>query len=82
MKFRVNVTVTLKDGVLDPQGLTIGHALNDLGFETVSSVKTGKLFFLEIDADTEEGAAKIAEDAASKLLANPIIEVFKIEVER
>ncbi len=80
MKFKTDVRVTLKDGVLDPQGMTIGRALADLGFDSIVSVGTGKLFELEIDADSEAKAREIAAAAASKLLANPVIEGFKIEV--
>lgn len=80
MKFQTKVTVSLKEGVLDPQGKTIGNALKELGFETILKVNTGKNFFLEIDAETESEASQIASDAATKLLANPIIEQFKVEV--
>jgi phosphoribosylformylglycinamidine synthase len=80
MKFQTKVTVSLKDGVLDPQGKTIGNALKELGFDNILKVNTGKIFILEIDAETESEAIQIASDAASKLLANPIIEQFKAEV--
>ena len=82
MKFRAGVRVTLKDGVLDPQGVTIGRALADLGFESIVGVSTGKLFELEIDAESEAKAREIAAEAASKLLANPVIEGYQIEVTR
>lgn len=82
MKFRADIRVTLKDGVLDPQGMTIGRALSDLGFSSVLGVSTGKLFKLEINADSEAQAREIAGKAASKLLANPVIEGFQIEVIR
>ena len=80
MKFQAKVTVSLKEGVLDPQGQTIGNALLDLGFENILKVKTGKIFTLEIDAETESDAARAASEAASKLLANPVIEQYKVEV--
>jgi phosphoribosylformylglycinamidine synthase PurS subunit len=80
MKFHAGVTVNLKSGVLDPQGQTIGRALSDLGFRNVVGVRTGKLFRLEIDAETESEARQVAEEAASRLLANPVIESFEIEV--
>jgi phosphoribosylformylglycinamidine synthase len=80
MKFQTKVTVSLKDGVLDPQGKTIGNALKELGFDNILKVNTGKIFILEIDAETESEAIQIASDAASRLLANPIIEQFKAEV--
>jgi phosphoribosylformylglycinamidine synthase len=79
VKFQINVRVLLKDGVLDPQGETIGRALGDLGFESVLQVSTGKVFKLEINAETEAQARKIAGDAAAKLLANPIIERYEVE---
>ena len=82
MKVTANIRVFLKDGVLDPQGVTIGRALQDLGFGKVLQVSTGKMFKLELDAETEAEAKKIASDAASKLLANPIIERFEVEVVR
>lgn len=80
MKFQTKVTVSLKDGVLDPQGKTIGNALKELEFDNILKVNTGKIFILEIDAETESEAIQIASNAASKLLANPIIEQFKAEV--
>jgi phosphoribosylformylglycinamidine synthase len=80
MKFQAKVVVSLKEGVLDPQGQTIGNALADLGFDKVLKVRTGKIFTLDIDAETEADAAQVASEAASKLLANPVIEKFDVEV--
>ena len=82
MKFIANIRVVLKDGVLDPQGETIGRALHDLGYSAILKTSTGKLFRLEIEADTEAEAKRIAGEAASKLLANPIIERYEVEVVR
>jgi phosphoribosylformylglycinamidine synthase len=82
MRFFANIKVNLKDGVLDPQGETIGRALRDLGFGNILKTSTGKVFRLEIDADTEADARKIAAEAAGKLLANPVIERFDVEVVR
>jgi phosphoribosylformylglycinamidine synthase len=82
MKFSINVRVLLKDGVLDPQGQTIGRALKDLGFDSITKTSTGKLFKLEVNAETEAQAKTIAADAAGKLLANPVIERYEIEVSR
>lgn len=80
MKFQAKVTVSLKEGVLDPQGKTIGNALGELGFNNIMKVKTGKFFILEIEAESEADASKEASDAALKLLANPVIEQYKVEV--
>lgn len=82
MKFQTNVKVSLKEGVLDPQGQTIGNALTDLGFNDIIKVITGKIFILEIEAESEAEAKKVASDAADKLLANPVIEKFEIGIER
>jgi phosphoribosylformylglycinamidine synthase subunit PurS len=74
------VTVMLKPGVLDPQGKAIGHALHNLGFHDVGEVRAGKVIELELSAATQEAARAQAEDMARKLLANPVIESFKVEV--
>lgn len=79
MKARVHVT--LKNGVLDPQGKAIQHALGALGFGGVDDVRQGK--FIEIDlADTDAEAAKASvDDMCRKLLANTVIENYSIELE-
>jgi phosphoribosylformylglycinamidine synthase PurS subunit len=77
---KARVTVTLKSGILDPQGKAIEGALRSLGIEGVSSVRQGKIFDIEI----ADGDAKIAEarlrEAADKLLANTVIENYRVEV--
>jgi len=74
------ITVMLKDGVLDPQGKAIGHALHNLGFTQVGEVRAGKVIEVEL-AETDPEAAKAAgADMAKKLLANPVIESFKVEI--
>jgi phosphoribosylformylglycinamidine synthase len=74
------VTVMLKTGVLDPQGKAIGHALHGLGFPQVGEVRVGKVIELEL-AETDPEAAKTAgAEMARKLLANTVIESFKVEI--
>ena len=73
---KVSVYVTLKNGVLDPQGKAIHHALDGLGFNGVSEVRVGKL--IELDVDDTVGEADI-EEMCRKLLANMVIENFRIE---
>ncbi|MBU6396739.1 MAG: phosphoribosylformylglycinamidine synthase subunit PurS [Rhodospirillales bacterium] len=74
------VTIMLKNGVLDPQGKAIGHALNNLGFAQVGEVRMGKIIELEL-AETDAAKAKAeAEEMARKLLANTVIESFKVEI--
>jgi phosphoribosylformylglycinamidine synthase PurS subunit len=75
------VTVMLKDGVLDPQGRAIGHALVTLGFSGVSDVRAGKVIVLDL-AETDPGKAQAtAEEMARKLLANTVIESFRVVVQ-
>lgn len=77
---RATVTVMLKHGVLDPQGKAIGHALQTLGFDGVGDVRAGKIIELGLD-ETDPAAARVqAEDMARKLLANTVIESFRVEV--
>ncbi len=74
------VTVMLKTGVLDPQGKAIGQALHGLGFGNVGEVRMGKVIEFELaEADPAKAKAQ-AEDMARKLLANTVIEGFKVEI--
>jgi phosphoribosylformylglycinamidine synthase len=76
---KTRVIVTLKPGILDPQGKAIEGALRSLGVEGVASVRQGKVFDIELDADDRPAAqAKLAE-ACEKLLANAIVEDYAIE---
>jgi phosphoribosylformylglycinamidine synthase len=77
---KVIVTVMLKDGVLDPQGRAIGHALGNLGFAGVGEVRAGKVIELEL-AESDPGRARaMAEEMGRKLLANTVIESFKVDL--
>lgn len=77
---RARVTVMLKDGVLDPQGRAIGHALGTLGFTGVGEVRAGKVFLIDLAA-TDAGAARAEAEAMSdRLLANTVIESFTVEI--
>ncbi len=75
------VTVMLKDGVLDPQGRAIGHALSGLGFAGVGEVRAGKVIEVELAESDPAKAAEQAEAMARKLLANLVIERFAIKIE-
>ncbi len=72
------VYVRLKDGVLDPQGVTIHKALTQMGYEDFLSVRSGRFFELEIKADAANIDRKI-DEICSKLLANPVIEKYSVE---
>lgn len=74
------VTVMLKEGVLDPQGKAIGHALGTLGFTGVNDVRAGKVIVLDLAETDPARARSAAEDMARKLLANTVIESFRVEV--
>ncbi len=77
---KVVVTVMLKQGVLDPQGRAIGHALGNLGFAGVGEVRAGKVIEVEL-AETDPARARaIAEEMGRKLLANTVIESFKVDL--
>ena len=72
------VYVSLKDGVLDPQGVTIQKALSQMGYSEFVSVRSGKFFELEIESDASDLDRRI-DDVSSSLLSNPVIEKFRVE---
>lgn len=77
---RARVTVTLKAGVLDPQGKAIEGALASLGVEGVASVRQGKVFDVELDAADRTQAQAALKQACERLLANTVIEDFRVEI--
>ena len=79
-EMKARVTVTLKSGVLDPQGKAIEGALKALGIAGVASVRQGKVFDIELQDEDAGRAEDALKEAAEKLLANPIIENYRIEV--
>jgi phosphoribosylformylglycinamidine synthase len=78
---KIRVDVTLREGVLDPQGKAIGHALASLGFSGVTGVRVGKCFEIELQETNEAKAKETAKAMAEKLLANLVIEDYSISVE-
>ncbi|HEU0117254.1 MAG TPA: phosphoribosylformylglycinamidine synthase subunit PurS [Alphaproteobacteria bacterium] len=77
---KVRVDVMLKEGVLDPQGKAIGHALETLGFKGVQDVRAGKVIELDIQESNAEKAKETAKSMAEKLLANQVIEDYRVSV--
>ena len=75
---KVKVIVTLKNGVLDPQGKAIQQTLNGMAFDNVSEVRQGKYFDIEINESDETKAKSQVEEMCKKLLANLVIEDYKI----
>lgn len=77
---KARITVTLKNGVLDPQGQAIEGALNGLGFDKVGSVRQGKTFDIELNETDETIAHNLLKDMCEKLLANTVIEDYRVRI--
>jgi len=77
---KARIVVTLKSGILDPQGKAIEGALKSLGVEGVSSVRQGKVFDVELDGADADAARRTLTLACDKLLANPIVEKYAVEL--
>jgi phosphoribosylformylglycinamidine synthase len=77
---KARVTVTLKSGILDPQGKAIEGALKSLGISGVASVRQGKVFDIEMDGGDPATAEAALKEAADKLLANTVIENYRVEI--
>lgn len=81
MKFKARVTVTLKSGVLDPQGKAILSALGTLGFGGIDAVRQGKVFDLIVDATDSATAETNVKSMCEKLLANLVVENYAIQIQ-
>jgi len=77
---KARVTVTLKAGILDPQGKAIEGALKSLGVNGIASVRQGKVFDIELDGADRKRTEAALKDAADKLLANTVIENYRVEL--
>tara|TARA_B100000686_G_C16680917_1_gene911882 strand:+ start:211 stop:444 length:234 start_codon:yes stop_codon:yes gene_type:complete len=75
---KVKIIITLKNGVLDPQGKAIQQTLNGMGFSEVNGVRQGKYFDIEVNENDKDKANSKAEEMCKKLLANLVIEDYKI----
>jgi phosphoribosylformylglycinamidine synthase len=78
---RARVFVTLKPSVFDPQGKTIADALHTLGYATVADVRQGKYFELDLATAEPSQARQLASEVADRVLANPVIESYRVEIE-
>jgi phosphoribosylformylglycinamidine synthase len=79
---KAKVYVTLKPGVLDPQGKAIKHSVELLGYTSISDIRQGKYFEIAVDGKLDEAQAReAAERMAREVLSNPIIEDFRVEIE-
>ena len=77
---RAKVFVRLKEGVLDPQGMTIQKSLRSLGYDEVAAVRQGKVFDVTLEASDPERARQRLDEMSRKLLSNPVIEDFQVEI--
>ena len=77
---KARVFVTLKPSVFDPQGHTIAEALHSLGYQDVADVRQGKYFELDLRVGSPADAERLASEVADRVLANPVIESFRIEL--
>jgi phosphoribosylformylglycinamidine synthase subunit PurS len=77
---KARVFVTLKPSVFDPQGQAIAEALHSMGYAGVQDVRQGKYFEIEVGAESADQARQLVGEVADKLLANPVIESYRIEV--
>jgi phosphoribosylformylglycinamidine synthase len=79
---KARIVVTLKSGILDPQGKAIEHALGSLGIAGIASVRQGKVFDVELEASDRKQAQLMLKAAADKLLANTVIENYEVQLIR
>ena len=79
--FLARVFVSLKPTVNDPEGQTIMGGLHSLGFSTVGSVRAGKYMEMRLDAESRQKAGEMVEEMCRRLLANPVIEDFRFDIE-
>jgi phosphoribosylformylglycinamidine synthase PurS subunit len=79
MTYTIQIKVMPLKELLDPQGKAVMSGLQNLGLRNVEDVRIGKNITLQIDADSEDKAKQIAEEASKKLLANPVMEYYEIE---
>ena len=77
---KARVMVTLRNGVLDPQGEAVRHALGTLGFEGVNGVRQGKVIELDLAESSPEKAEDTVREMCEKLLANTVIETYSVEI--
>jgi phosphoribosylformylglycinamidine synthase len=77
-RFRIEIRVTPRPGILDPQGKAIHHSLHNLGWSDVDDVRVGKAIHVEMEAGGVDEAREAAEDMCRKLLANPVTEDFEV----
>ena len=78
--YRATIQITLRKGILDVQGKTVEHALHSIDFPSISNVRIGRFVELNVKAASEQEALDLVHDASRKLIANPIMEDFHVEI--
>ncbi|CUS77341.1 phosphoribosylformylglycinamidine synthase [Candidatus Kryptonium thompsonii] len=79
---KAKIIVKLKNTILDPQGKTIQHALETLGYKEIESLRSGKFFEINLNMDNEEKAKSIVDEICRKILSNPVTEEYQFTVEK
>ncbi|CUS78290.1 phosphoribosylformylglycinamidine synthase [Candidatus Kryptonium thompsonii] len=79
---KAKIIVKLKNTILDPQGKTIQHALETLGYKEIESLRSGKFFEINLNMDSEEKAKSIVDEICRKILSNPVTEEYQFTVEK
>ena len=77
---RAKIYIRYKDGILDPQGTTVGHALNSMGYEAIHDVSVGKFIEMNFNNVSKEEAERLTDESCRKLLANPNTESYNFEI--
>lgn len=78
--FRASITIMLRKAILDVQGKTVEHSLHSIGFENLTDVHIGKHVMLHVQADSRDAAMAQVDEACKKLIANPVMEDYEIEL--
>lgn len=80
--YKAKINITLRKSILDPKGKAARHALHNLGLNNAKDVRIGKFVEMDIEADNDKNAYKVADEACSKLLANEVMEDYQIQIEK
>ena len=80
MKFKAEIDIMPLEALLDPQGKAVNSGLKNMGLDSLSEVRVGKHISLHVEADTEESAKTAVDQACAKLLANPVMEFYRFEL--
>ncbi len=78
--YLAKIKVTLRKSILDPQGKTVEHSLQSLGYNNIKDTRIGKFIELKLDVSNEEEAKKVTDEVCRKLLANPVMEDYEFDI--